>query len=135
MKQSPHDSPLHATVYIIEPDGEVRERLRALARLLGCGVEALASAEEFLALPVQPGHRACLVAEVDLPGLSGLELQERLARDRPDLPIIFLCSRGKVPTAVRALRAGAIDFIEKPFIERALLHQIKDLIRGSEPLP
>lgn len=119
------------TVFVVEPDSFVRASLHTLLRLAGREVETFSTAEEFLSAQTtaRPG---CLVAEVDLPGLTGLELQERLVQDQIHLPIIFIASRGRVPTAVRALRAGAADFIEKPLVERMLLERIEEILDALE---
>lgn len=119
------------TVYVIDPDNTVRASLRVLLDLVGFEVESFSNAEDFLSFPRAEG-RACIVSEVDLPGLSGLELQELLKRERCDLPIIFITSSGGVAEAVRALRAGAADFLPKPFVDRFLLNRIEEVLPQDE---
>lgn len=115
------------TVYVIDADPAVRDGLQSLLRQLSLEVEAFSSAESFLAQP-ELAKRACVVTEVQLPGLGGLELQSELKSRGVDLPVIVLASRGDVATAVRALRAGAVDFIEKPFVDRVLTERIKEAL-------
>lgn len=119
----PHLSPI---VFVVDDDVSVRELLEALIRCAGWQVETFASAQEFLSRPrvVAPG---CLVLDVSLPGLNGLELQKRIAVDRTDLPIIFITGHGDVPMTVQAMKAGAVEFLTKPFGDEALL----DAIRGA----
>lgn len=119
------------TVYVIDPDNTVRDSLMVLLDLVGFEVESFSNAEDFLSFPRADG-RACIVSEIDLPGLSGLELQELMKRDRRDLPIIFITSRGGVAEAVRALRAGAADFLPKPFVDRFLLNRIEEVLPQDE---
>jgi two-component system, LuxR family, response regulator FixJ len=107
------------TVFVVEDDREVREGIALLLRPLDQPVEVFASAHAFLAA-YEPSRPGCLVLDVRMPGLSGLELQERLAAHRIRLPIIFISGHADVPTAVRALKAGAVDFLEKPFNGQAL---------------
>jgi FixJ family two-component response regulator len=116
-------------VFIVDDDISVRESLEALIRFEGWRPEAFASAQEFLARsrPVGP---SCLILDVTLPGLNGLDLQERIA-DRSDVPIIFITGHGDVPMTVRAMKAGAIEFLMKPFGDEALLSAIRDAIGRS----
>jgi FixJ family two-component response regulator len=110
-------------VFVIDDDPLVRDAIRNLIRSAGLGVRAFASAQEFLAEPATDVP-ACLVLDVQLPGLSGLDLQSRMAELDRDTPIVFITGRGDVPTSVRAMKAGALEFLEKPFQEEALLNAI-----------
>src|SRR5690348_4030575 len=122
----------HATpiVFVVDDDVSVRESLELLIRNAGWQPELLASAQEFLARPrvVAP---SCLVLDVTLPGLNGLELQERIAADRTDMPIIFITGHGDVPMSVQAMKAGAVEFLTKPFGDEALLTAIRNAIERS----
>ena len=112
-----------AVVYVVDDDEEVR---RALARLLGSvGLTAATfpSAEAFLAHRVDD-RPACLVLDIRLPGPSGLDLQATLERAHLEMPIVFITGHGTVPMSVRAMKAGAVDFLEKPFEDRALLEAV-----------
>jgi FixJ family two-component response regulator len=107
-------------VFIVDEDATVRESLELLIETSGWRAETFASAEEFLARPpaIVP---SCLVLDVALPDLSGLDLQKRVSADRPDMPVIFLTSYGDVSISVRAMKAGALEFFTKPFHEDVLL--------------
>jgi FixJ family two-component response regulator len=107
----------------------MRESLESLIQYAGWQPEVFASAPEFLARPRFPGA-SCLVLDVDLPGLNGLDLQGLVA-DRTDMPIIFISGHGNVPTSVRAMKAGAMDFLTKPFDTGALLNAIRQGIDRS----
>ncbi len=109
-------------VYVVEDDPGMRESLRHLVASVGIPVETYDRAEEFL--ESQNGWRGCLVTDVCLPGMSGFDLQRALARCNIGLPIIMITGYGDVPAAVRAMKAGAIDFIEKPFSGQLLLDRI-----------
>lgn len=118
------DSP---TVYVVDADAAVREGLSALLAENRVTVRTFASAEAFLAeLPA--ADRGCLIVEVHLPGMDGLELLERLRARGRRLPVIVLASCSDVPTAVRAMRSGALDFIDKPFIDRVLLNRVRQAL-------
>src|SRR6266436_2665993 len=116
-----------AAVFVVDDDASVREALRSLLRSAGFGVETFASAQAFLAHPPSdlPG---CLVLDVRLPGLSGLDLQQRMAELNIEMPIVFITGHGDVPTSVRAMKAGAVEFLTKPFGERDLLDAIRQAI-------
>jgi FixJ family two-component response regulator len=116
-----------AAVFVVDDDASVREALRSLLRSAGFGVETFASAHEFLAHPPSdlPG---CLVLDVALPDLSGLDLQQRMAELNRQIPIVFITGHGDVPTSVRAMKAGAVEFLTKPFGERDLLDAIRQAI-------
>ncbi|RPH56968.1 MAG: DNA-binding response regulator [Acidobacteria bacterium] len=112
-------------VFVVDDDVSVRESLELLIRTAGWRPETFASAQEFLSRP-RPTAPCCLVLDVTLPGLSGLELQEQLA-ERRDMPIIFITGHGDVPMTVQAMKAGAVEFLTKPFNDAVLL----DAIRGA----
>jgi FixJ family two-component response regulator len=118
-------------VFVVDDDVSVRESLEALIRDAGWQAETFASAEEFLSRPRVPGP-SCLVLDVGLPDLSGLDLQQRIVADRPDMPIIFITGHGEVPMTVRAMKAGAVEFLTKPFGDDVLLIAIRDAIERSE---
>jgi FixJ family two-component response regulator len=118
---------LEPTVFVVDDDVSVRESLEGLIASAGWPVATFDSARAFLdhARAPAPG---CLVLDVSLPDLSGLELQERLASDEIELPIIFITGYGNVPTSVRAMKAGAVEFLTKPIDGHALLRAIDDAI-------
>ena len=120
-----------AIILVVDDDVSVREALGGLIQSAGWRVETFASAQEFLArLPADaPG---CLVLDVHLPGLSGLELQKRMAEIDLDIPIIFITGHGDVPTSVRAMKAGALEFLTKPFADQDLLEAIRQAIRRNQ---
>jgi FixJ family two-component response regulator len=111
-------------VFVVDDDISVRESVEALIRYAGYRAETFASAREFLArAPVQAP--SCLVLDVNLPDLNGLDLQERIAADRAETPIIFITGNGDIPMSVRAMKAGAIEFLTKPLGQDALLSAIE----------
>ena len=118
------------TVFVVDDDVSVRESLEGLIRFAGWKVETFQSAQEFLSRPrlLSP---SCLVLDVSLPDLNGLELQQRIV-DRIDLPIIFITGHGDIPTTVRAMKAGAIEFLTKPFSDKALLSAISSALERSQ---
>ena len=107
-------------VFVVEDDSSVREALEGLIRSAGWKVEVFVSAHEFLASP-RADVPSCLVLDVALPGLSGLDLQARMAEVHQDLPIVFITGHGDIPMSVRAMKAGAVEFLTKPFLEQDLL--------------
>src|SRR2546425_2534933 len=116
---------LTPTVYIVDDDAEMRETLRSLVSSVNLPVETYASAQEFL--ETQSGGRAgCLVVDLRMPGLSGIDLQEELISRGTKLPVIMISGYGDVPTAARAMRAGAIDFLEKPISRQLLLDRVRE---------
>jgi FixJ family two-component response regulator len=117
-------------VFVVDDDVSVRESLEALIRFEGWRVETFASAGEFLSRPRTPGP-SCLVLDVSLPDLNGLDVQRRVANGRTDMPIIFITGYGDVPITVRAMKAGAVEFLTKPFDEDVLLTAIRDAIARS----
>jgi FixJ family two-component response regulator len=116
-------------VFIVDDDLSVRESLELLIKSAGWQPETFVSAQEFLSRPHRPVP-CCLVLDVALPGLSGLELQERLA-ERTDMPIIFITGHGDVPMTVQAMKAGAVEFLTKPFDDDVLLKAIRSAIERS----
>jgi FixJ family two-component response regulator len=119
------------TVFVVDDDVSVRESLESLLRFAGWQVETFACAQEFLARPrlLAP---SCLVLDVTLPDLNGLDLQKRVAADRVDMPIIFITGRGDVPMTVQAMKAGAVEFLTKPFGDEVLLSAIRHAIERSQ---
>src|SRR5437870_3140657 len=122
-----HAAPI---VFVVDDDVSVRESLELLIRCAGWQAETFASAQEFLVRPrvLAP---SCLVLDVSLPGLNGLELQERIAADRTDMPIIFITGHGDVPMSVQAMKAGAVEFLTKPFGDGVMLGAIRNAIERS----
>jgi two-component system response regulator FixJ len=114
------ESPL---VYLVDDDEAVRDSLGMLFRSIGLAHEAYASALDFLQ-HYDAARLACLVADIRMPGLSGLELQQRLNEQRAEIPIIFITGHGDVPMAVTAMKSGAADFIQKPFRDQELIDLI-----------
>ena len=123
----PRDTPI---VFVVDDDVSVRESLEALIRCEGWESETFASAREFLAHP-RALTPSCLVLDVSLPGLNGLDLQNRIAADRSEMPIIFITGHGDIPMTVRAMKAGAVEFLTKPFEDDALLNAIRHAIDRS----
>ncbi|HEX4644378.1 MAG TPA: response regulator transcription factor [Verrucomicrobiae bacterium] len=122
------------TVFVVDDDASVRKALSSLIRSVGLHVEIFPSAQEFLRHE-RPDAPACLVLDMRLPGLNGLELQQRLISDGVQLPIIFITGHGDIPMSVRAIKAGAVEFLTKPFRERDLLRAIAQAIeRDREAL-
>jgi FixJ family two-component response regulator len=121
------DAPI---VFIVDDDISVRESLELLVTDAGWHAEVFASAQEFLNRPRTrvPG---CLVLDVSLPDLNGLELQKRIALDRSDLPVIFITGYGDIPMTVRAMKAGAVEFLTKPFAPTELLAAIRGALERS----
>ncbi len=118
-------------VYVVDDDVSVREALESLIRHSGWQPEIFASADEFLSRPRAPTP-SCLILDVALPGLNGLELQQRIAAELRAMPVIFITGYGDVPTSVRAMKAGAAEFLTKPFAEDVLLAAIERAIEQSE---
>jgi FixJ family two-component response regulator len=118
-------------VFVVDDDISVRESLESLIRCAGWQPETFASAEEFIAHP-RPFVPSCLVLDVSLPDLNGLDLQKRVAVDRSDMPIIFITGYGDVPMTVQAMKAGAVEFLTKPFGDDVLLSAIRNAIERSQ---
>ncbi len=117
-------------VFVVDDDISVRESLELLIQSSGWQPEAFASAQEFLSRP-RSLVPSCLVLDVSLPGINGLELQNRVAAERSDMPIIFITGYGDVPTSVQAMKAGAVEFLTKPFRDDVLLSAIGNAIERS----
>jgi two-component system response regulator FixJ len=120
------------TVFVVDDDQAVRDSLALLVQSVGLEVETFTGAQDFLDAyrPERPG---CLITDIRMPGMSGLDLQERLSAHGHHIPVIVLTGFGDVPAAVRALKGGAIDFVEKPFNPQALLDLVQQaLVRDME---
>jgi FixJ family two-component response regulator len=117
-------------VFVVDDDVSVRESLELLIRCAGWRPETFASAVEFLDHPRGPVP-SCLVLDVSLPGLGGLDVQKRVASERSDIPIIFVTGHGNVAMSVQAMKAGAVDFLTKPFSDDALLCAIRSALEWS----
>jgi FixJ family two-component response regulator len=121
-------------VFVVDDDPAVREALSGLIRSLGLRVKTFASAAEFLRQK-PPAEPSCLVLDVGLPGLSGMDLQRELAASNRPFPIIFITGQGDIPMSVRAMKAGAVEFLTKPFGEHELLDSIRQaLMRDRQAL-
>jgi FixJ family two-component response regulator len=118
-------------VFVVDDDVSVRESLELLIRSAGWQPETFETAREFLSRPrvLAP---SCLILDITLPDLNGLDLQRRIAADRLDMPVIFISGHGNVPMTVQAMKAGAIDFLTKPFSDVVLLSAIKNAVERSE---
>jgi DNA-binding NtrC family response regulator len=128
---------IETSVYVVDDDASVREAVGSLIRSAGFRVRTFESAHEFLASP-RAEVPSCLVLDVHLPGLNGLDLQRELAKADVQIPIIFLTGHGDIPTSVRAIKAGALEFLTKPFADEDLLNAIRDGIaqdRRSRAVP
>jgi FixJ family two-component response regulator len=117
-------------VFVIDDDDSVRRGLERLLRSVGLEVEVFASSRDFIARPL-PDRPACVVLDLRLPGASGLEVQESMARAGREVPIIFISGYADVASSVRALKAGAIDFLQKPFSDQALLDIVHEALGRS----
>ena len=122
-----HDAPI---VFVVDDDISVRESLESLIRFAGWQPKTFAFAQEFLSRP-RVFAPSCLVLDVSLPDLNGLDLQKRIAADRIDMPIIFITGHGDVPMTVRAMKAGAMEFLTKPYDDEVLLSAIRQAIECS----
>ena len=114
-------------VYVIDDDESIREALNSLIRSVGLNVATFASAQEFLQSS-RPDVPACLILDVRMPGLSGLDLQRDLAEANIHIPIIFITGHGDIPMSVRAMKAGAVEFLTKPFRDQDLLDAIQQAL-------
>jgi FixJ family two-component response regulator len=123
-------APKSPIVFVVDDDISVRESLELLIKFAGWQPETFASAEDFLARP-RTLTPSCLVLDVSLPELNGLELQKLIAGDRIDMPIIFITGHGDVPMTVQAMKAGAVEFLMKPFDDEVLLSAIRNAINRS----
>src|SRR3989475_10235592 len=123
-------APIVPIVFVVDDDVSVRESLELLIRCAGWQAETFASAQEFLARP-RVRAPSCMVLDVSLPGLNGLDLQKRVAAERTDMPIIFITGYGDVPMTVQAMKAGAAEFLTKPFSDDALVSAIRNALERS----
>lgn len=126
-------SPPSPVVFIVDDDVSVRESLELLLRHEGLEVETFISAQEFLSRP-RATVPSCLVLDYSLPGLNGLELQKCVAVERHEMPIIFITGHGDVPMTVQAMKAGAVEFLTKPFNDDVLLSAIRNAIERSKAI-
>ncbi len=117
-----------ARVFIIDDESDVRAALSMLIRSIGLEVETFSNALEFL-VSYRPQWSGCIVADIRMPGMSGLELQEKLNAMGADMPLIFISGHADVPTAVRAIQEGALDLLEKPFSDQRLLDKVQSAVR------
>lgn len=122
-----------ATVYVVDDDEAIRHSLELLIGAVGLNVRVFADAAAFLDT-FDPALRGCIVADLSMPGMNGLEMQERLNALNCRMPIIFLSGHGDVPAAVRALQRGAVDFLEKPFNPALLLERIEQAVKADSEL-
>ena len=123
--------PAEAVVFVVDDDPAVREALCSLIRSVGLNAEAFVSAQDFLNSP-RPDAAACLVLDVRMPGLSGLDLQRELAGSGERIPIIFITGHGDIPMSVRAMKAGAVEFLSKPFRDQDLLDAIGQALERDQ---
>lgn len=119
--------PTEAMVFVVDDDVGTRESLKNLIRSVGLRVEVFASAQDFLR-STRPNVPGCLVLDVRLPGLSGLDLQKRMAEVELAIPIVFISGHGDIPMSVRAMKAGAVEFLTKPFRDQDLLDAIQQAL-------
>ena len=117
-------------VFVVDDDVSVRESLELMIKFAGWQPETFASAGEFLARP-RTSLPSCLVLDISLPDLNGLELQKMIASERTDMPIIFITGHGDVPMTVKAMKGGAVEFLTKPFDDEVLLSAIRHAINRS----
>jgi FixJ family two-component response regulator len=129
MQQKPAQQDAPPIVGVIDPDPVARNGLSTLLSGLGIDVSTFDSAESFL-LAANGRHVGCLIVDLLLPGMSGLELLRRLRSAGNDVPVILLADESDVPTAVAAMREGATDFIEKPYVDVAVMKQVQKLLRN-----
>lgn len=113
-------------IFVVDDDPDVRDSIRALLESAGHNVRDFVSAKSFLADHVGPG--GCLITDISMPGMSGLDLQQEIVRAGLEMPVIIITGHGDVPLAIRAMKAGAIDFIEKPFDDITLLHSLANAL-------
>jgi len=121
---------MEQTIFVVDDDAAIRDSLRMMLETAGYGVRDFASAQAFLADPHLGG--GCLIVDIRMPGMGGLELQEELVRRKANIPVIVMTGHADVPLAVRAMRAGAIDFVEKPFDQERMLQSVSDALAAGE---
>ena len=120
-----------AMVFVVDDDVSVREALEGLIKSAGWRVETFASAQEFLSHS-RTDAPSCLVLDVELPDLNGLDVQELVAHREPSIPIIFITGHGDIPMSVRAMKGGAVEFLTKPFLDQDLLAGIQEAVNRSQ---
>jgi FixJ family two-component response regulator len=124
-------SPAHRTVFVIDDDPDIRAAMQRLLETVGLHAELFAAAQDFLQRKM-PEVPSCLVLDLRLPGMSGLEVQRRLIEAGVKIPIIFITAHGDIPTSVRAMKAGAVEFLTKPFRDKDLLDAIEQALQRDE---
>jgi len=112
-------------VYVVDDDSSVRRAIKRLLESVGLQVELFGSAQEFVTGKTRPNGPSCLVVDIRLPGISGLDFQQELAKANVHIPIIFITGHGDIPMSVRAMKAGAVEFLTKPFRDQDLLDSIQ----------
>jgi FixJ family two-component response regulator len=112
-----------ATVHVIDDDASLRTALDALLRSTGYATQLYASAQEFMSIPAAPGP-GCLVVDVRMPGISGLDFQDRIRDQGVSLPVVLMTGFGDIPMSVRGMKAGAVDFLTKPFRDQDMLDAV-----------
>jgi FixJ family two-component response regulator len=124
-------SPAHRTVFVIDDDPDIRAAMKRLLETIGLHTELFAVAQDFLQgkMPQAP---SCLVLDLRLPGMSGLDVQRRLIEAGVNIPIIFITAHGDIPTSVRAMKSGALEFLTKPFRDKDLLDAIEQALQRDE---
>jgi len=120
----------HGIVYVVDDDDAMRQGLQFLLKTAGFNVRGYSTAEEFLAV-AEPTMRGCMLLDVRMPGMSGVELQDVLKKRGVTMPVILLTGHGNVPMAVKAMRSGAFDFIEKPFEGTQLIERVRSAIAAD----
>jgi len=120
----------NASVFVVDDDVSVREALEGLIKSAGWRVETFASAQEFLSYS-RTDAPSCLVLDIELPDLNGLDVQELVAHMQPSIPIIFITGHGDIPMSVRAMKGGAVEFLTKPFLDQDLLVGIQEAVNRS----
>lgn len=120
-----------AKVFVVDDDDAAREAMQELMESVGLDVQTFASATEFLEV-YDSQWRGCVLLDVRMPGMSGLQLQEEMRRRGPHLPLIFVTAHGEIPMAVEAMKKGAVDFVEKPFGGQTLLDKVHEALRLDE---
>ena len=116
------------TVFVVDDDPSVRKGLRRLLKSAGYGVETFASAEDFLALDKSGNSPACLILDLKMPGMNGLDLQDELTNQNHIMPIIFVTGHGDIPSSVKAIKRGAVDFLSKPFDDEKLFDAVEEAL-------
>src|ERR1700727_2639838 len=123
-----------SVVYVVDDDPSLRGAIDSLLRSVGWRVQTFVSARDFLDSKPQARQRACLVLDVGLPGVSGLDLQSELIKSKIQFPVIFITGHADVPTSVRAMKAGAVEFLTKPFDDCELLEAIRQAIENDSAI-